>query len=174
MRNPTPRRCCVWWHGAPSSHNQSALTRPTSVPATAGFRSDQCGMIGAESRLLIGAGADPEHQRRLVVPPVRGAEQSHPQLLTYPGRSLVVWMGHGPDLLKLKCETSRQQRASGLGRQSAAPAIGMQVPSDLDLAGAVGQGLRLGLILRGRDSHAPRPPSSRTVDRRPADPACVE
>jgi hypothetical protein len=36
------------------------------------------------------------------------------------------------------CKSAREQRLRRLSRQAATPAVGMQVPSDLDLAGAVG------------------------------------
>jgi len=168
--------------GGGCSSNQRGSRQPSPWSATKPqldlvhprLRSDQRGMIGAESRLLIGAGADPEHQRSLVVPPVRGAEQPHPQLLTYPGRSLVVRLGHGPDLLKLKCEprVSNARAASVANPRpqlsgwrchpiSISPAPSGRGSSRTDPAGT-----RL-----ARSRHRP---AAETVDRRPAGPACVE
>jgi hypothetical protein len=97
--------------------------------------------IGSEAWDSVEIVSDPEHQRWLVVPAVRGAKKPHLELLADPDRAAIVQVCDGPDLLESEAESIAQQRLSRFGCQAAPPAIWMEVPSDLDLAVTVGERL---------------------------------
>jgi hypothetical protein len=67
-------------------------------------------------------------------------------------------MRHGPDLLKAQREAMFEHRARGLGGEALAPAVGMKVPSDLDLPLSVRQRLQ---------QHGPRGGGGGALDDRP-------
>src|ERR1019366_7301160 len=95
------------------------------------------GPIGGQRRLLIGSRGGPEQQTRLVIPTVGDAKEAHLDPSADRDRRMVVQVGHGPNLLQAIGEAACQQSAGRLAGESSAPAVGVQVPADLDLAVAV-------------------------------------